>query len=160
MRPLLVVVSLSLSTSVAIAQGASSQGESHAIIVKPDQVTWSTAPPSLPAGAKVAVLEGNPKEAAPFTMRVSFPDGYRLAPHFHPGVERVTVIKGMFRLGMGDKFDGTAMTAYPAGTFIAMQPGTRHYAEAQGTTVVQINGIGPWKLTYVNPADDPTKSTP
>jgi quercetin dioxygenase-like cupin family protein len=155
MRPLLVVVSLSLSASVAAAQG-----DSHAIIVKPDQVAWAPAPPSLPAGAQAAVLEGNPKQAGPFTMRISLPDGYRIAPHFHPAVERVTVIQGTFRLGMGDKFDGTALTAYPTGTFIAMQPGTHHYVEAQGTTIVQINGVGPWKLTYVNPADNPAKSTP
>ena len=160
MRTILVVVSLAVSASVAAAQGAPSQAAPHAVIVLPDQVTWAPAPPSFPAGAKAAVLEGDPKQAGPFTMRLSFPDGYRIAPHFHPAAERVTVIQGTMRLGMGDKFDASALTPLPAGAFVAMQPGTHHFAQAQGNTIVQINGIGPWKLTYVNPADDPRKATP
>jgi quercetin dioxygenase-like cupin family protein len=129
-------------------------------MVSPDQVTWSPAPPVLPAGAKVAVLEGDPSQDAPFTMRVSFPDGYRIPPHSHPAAERVTVIEGTFRLGMGDKFDASALHSMPAGSYVSMQPGTHHFAQAKGKTVVQINGVGPWKLTYVNPEDDPSKSKP
>ncbi|HEY3012575.1 MAG TPA: cupin domain-containing protein [Gemmatimonadales bacterium] len=159
MRPILVAVSLSLSTSIAVAQGAPSQAAQHAVIVTPDQVTWAPAPPAFPAGAKAAVLEGDPKEAGPFTMRVSFPDGYRIAPHFHPADERVTVIKGTVQLGMGDKFDASALNTLPAGSYVSMKPGTHHFAQAKGNTIVQINGIGPWKLTYVNPADDPRKGT-
>jgi quercetin dioxygenase-like cupin family protein len=159
MRSILVVVSLFLFSGVAVAQGAPSQAPAHAVVVQPDQVTWSPAPPSFPAGAKAAVLEGDPKQPGPFTMRVSFPDGYRIAPHFHPAVERVTVIQGTVRLGMGDKFDAAAFTSLPAGAFVAMQPGTRHFAQAQGNTIIQLNGIGPWKLTYVNAADDPQKQT-
>ena len=159
MRTILVVLSLALSASVAVAQGAPSQAAAH-VIVLPDQVTWAAAPPSFPAGAKAAVLEGDPKQAGPFTMRISFPDGYRVAPHFHPAAERVTVIQGTMRLGMGDKFDASALTPLPAGSYVSMKPGTHHYAQAKGNTIVQINGIGPWKLTYVNPADDPRKATP
>ena len=118
---------------------------------------WKAAPPSLPAGAKLAVIEGNPAEAGPFTMRISLPNGYRIAPHFHPGVEHATVVKGTFRVGMGDKFDSSALTSLPVGAFAAMEPGTHHFAEAQGETIVQLHGIGPWSLTYVNPADDPSK---
>ncbi len=160
MRSIVVSVSLALFTGVAAAQGAPTQAEPHAIVVLPEQVTWKPAPPSLPPGAQAAVLEGNPKEEGPFTMRLSLPDGYRIPPHSHPAVERVTVIQGTFKVGMGDKVDRSAMTALPAGTFAALQPGTRHFAEAQGKTIVQLNGVGPWKLTYVNPADDPRKATP
>jgi quercetin dioxygenase-like cupin family protein len=160
MRAILVVVSLFLSASVAAAQGAPSQAAPHAVVVLPDQVTWGPAPPALPAGAKAAVLEGDPKQAGPFTMRVSFPDGYRIPPHFHPAAERVTVIQGTFRLGMGDKFDESALNSLPAGSYVSMKPGTHHFGQAQGNTIIQVNGIGPWKLTYVNPADDPGKATP
>jgi quercetin dioxygenase-like cupin family protein len=160
MRPILVVLSLALSASVAVAQGAPSQAAPHAVIVVPDQVTWAPAPPSFPAGAKAAVLEGDPKQAGPFTMRLSFPDGYRIAPHFHPAAERVTVIKGTIQLGMGDKFEESAMNTLPAGSYVSMKPGTHHFAQAKGDAIVQLNGIGPWKLTYVNPADDPRKATP
>jgi quercetin dioxygenase-like cupin family protein len=160
MRALLLHLSLFFSASVALAQGAPTEGAPHAIVVQPDQVTWSPAPPSFPAGAKAAVLEGDPKKEGLFTMRLSFPDGYRIPPHFHPAIERVTVIKGTFQVGMGDKFDASALTSLPAGTYAALQPGTRHFAKAKGNTVVQLNGVGPWKLTYVNPADDPRKATP
>jgi quercetin dioxygenase-like cupin family protein len=160
MRSILVVVSLVLSASVAVAQGAPGQAASHAVVVLPDQVAWGAAPSILPGGAKAAVLEGDPKQAGPFTMRVSFPNGYRIPPHFHPAAERVTVIQGTFRVGMGDKFDGSALSSLPAGSYISMQPGTHHFGQAKGATIIQVNGIGPWKLTYVNPADDPRKATP
>ena len=160
MRRLLLLLPCTLLTSAALAQGSPSQRSTKAVMVSPDQVTWSPAPPVLPAGAKVAVLEGDPSQDAPFTMRVSFPDGYRIPPHSHPAAERVTVIEGTFRLGMGDKFDASALHSMPAGSYVSMQPGTHHFAQAKGKAVVQINGVGPWKLTYVNPEDDPSKSKP
>jgi hypothetical protein len=159
MRAILVVVSLVLSASVAVAQGAPSHTGPR-VIVLPDQVTWAPGPPALPAGAKAAVLEGDPKQAGPFTMRLLFPDSYSIPPHVHSAVERVTIIQGTFRVGMGDKFDESALTPLPTGAFIATQPGTPHYGRAKGNTIIQVNAIGPWKLTYVNPADDPRKATP
>ena len=160
MRSMLIALSLTLSAAMAAAQGAPSQGTQHAVVVLPDQLTWGPGPASLPAGAKVAVIEGNPAEAGPFTMRLSLPNRYRVPPHFHHGVEHVTVMKGTFRVGMGDKFDASALSSLPVGAFAAMQPGTRHFAEAQGETVVQLHGVGPWSITYVNPTDDPRKRTP
>lgn len=151
----LLAAALMLGAGVAVAQDSSAGKSPHAIVALPDQVTWGPAPPALPPGAKVAVLEGNPAEAGPFTMRLSMPDRYRIPPHYHPVVEHVTVVKGTFKVGMGEKFDASAMTKLPVGTFAALQPGTRHFAETQGETVVQLHGIGPWGLIYVNPADDP-----
>jgi hypothetical protein len=156
----LLVAALTLGAGVAAAQGAPTHDASHAIVVPPDQVTWGPPPPALPPGAKIAVLEGNPSEAGPFTMRLQIPDRYRIPPHYHPAIEHVTVLKGTFKVGMGEKFDASAMTSLPTGTFAALQPGTRHFAEAQGETLLQIHGVGPWGLTYVNPADDPRKQTP
>ena len=157
MRPMVIAFALCLSATVALAQGSPSQSDPHTVMVSADQVTWGAGPPSLPAGAKGAVLEGNPKEAGPFTMRLSFPDGYRIPPHSHPADERVTVIEGTLRLGMGEKFDESALNPLKAGSYIAMKPGTKHFVLAKGKTVVQINGVGPWKIKYVNPADDPRK---
>jgi quercetin dioxygenase-like cupin family protein len=159
MRCLLVAL-LTLSAGVAAAQGTPQTGAAHAIVVPPDQITWGPAPPVLPAGAKLAVLEGNPNEAGPFTMRLLMPDRYRLPPHYHPVVEHVTVVKGTLKVGMGEKFDPSALTPLPAGTFAALEPGTRHFVEAQGETILQLHGIGPWALVYVNPADDPRRRTP
>jgi quercetin dioxygenase-like cupin family protein len=83
------------------------------------------------------------------------PDGYRIPPHFHPVVEHVTVVEGTFKVGMGEVFDAAKATALPPGTFAALAPGVRHFAFADGRTVIQLHGTGPWRLTYVNPADDP-----
>jgi quercetin dioxygenase-like cupin family protein len=159
MRSTFIALSLTLSAAAAAAQGSPGQGAQHAVIVLPDQITWKPGPPSLPSGARFAVIEGNPAEAGPFTMRLSVPNGYRIPPHSHPGIEHVTVMKGTFRVGMGDKFDASALTPLPAGAFVALAPGTRHFAEAQGETVLQLHGVGPWSVTYVNPADDPRKQT-
>jgi quercetin dioxygenase-like cupin family protein len=158
MRCLLAAI-FTLSAGAAAAQGNPQTTAPHAIVVQPDQVTWGPAPAVLPAGAKIAVLEGNPNEAGPFTMRLLVPDGYRIPPHYHPIVEHVTVVKGTFKVGMGEKYDPSALVELPAGTFAALEPGTRHFAEAKGETILQLHGIGPWALVYVNPADDPRRST-
>jgi hypothetical protein len=148
-----------LSAGVAAAQGNPQAAATHAIVVPPSQITWGPAPAVLPAGAKLAVLEGNPSEAGPFTMRLLVPDRYRIPPHYHPIVEHVTVVTGTFKVGMGETYDASALVPLPAGTFAALEPGTRHFAEAQGETILQLHGIGPWSLIYVNPADDPSRRT-
>ena len=149
MRYLLISALLALPMSSVAAQ------EHKAIVVTPDATQWSPAPASLPVGAKLAVLEGDPTKPGLFTMRLSIPDGYRIPPHFHPVDEHVTVISGTFQVGMGDSFDATKLSTLPAGTFGLLPAGMRHFAQAKGATVLQLHGTGPWKLTYVNPADQP-----
>jgi hypothetical protein len=121
----------------------------------PAEVKWKDGPGSLPAGAKFAVLEGDPAKDGPFVMRLWLPDGFRIPPHSHPKVERVTVISGTFNLGMGEKFDQSATREMAAGTLGFWPAGMRHFAWAKGETVLQLHGTGPWMITYVNPADDP-----
>jgi quercetin dioxygenase-like cupin family protein len=112
-------------------------------------------PASLPKGARVAMLEGNPTQEGPFTMRLQLPAGFKIPPHWHPAVEHVTVISGTFNLGMGEKFDTSSGRALTAGAFAFMQPGMRHFAWTNEETVIQVHGIGPWKITYLNSGDDP-----
>jgi hypothetical protein len=121
----------------------------------PAEVRWKDGPGSLPTGAKFAVLEGDPAKEGPFVMRLWLPDGFRIQPHWHPKVERVTVVSGTFNLGMGEKFDQSATREMLAGTFGFWPAGMRHFAWARGETVLQLHGTGPWMITYVNPADDP-----
>jgi len=124
-------------------------------LITPGDIKWVDAPSALPAGAKLAVLEGNPFQPGPYTMRLKMPDGYQIMPHYHLRTEHVTVISGVFNLGMGEKFDKSAAHAMPAGTFGFLAPKMKHYAWATGETILQLHGIGPWELVYVNPADDP-----
>lgn len=151
----LILTTSFLATSVVAAQTTSRSGEPHAVIAIPAKLAWAPAPPSLPRGADLAVIEGDPTKAGAFTMRLRMPDGYHLPAHFHPAVEHVTVMQGTFQVGMGDKFDAAALGDLPTGTFAALAPGVRHFARARGETVIQLHGVGPWSLTYVSPADDP-----
>ena len=124
-------------------------------IFTPGDIKWGDAPNALPAGAKLAVLEGNPFQPGPYTMRLKMPDGYQIKPHYHLRTEHVTVLSGTFNLGMGEKFDKSAAHAMPAGTFGFLAAKMKHYAWATGETTLQLHGIGPWEIVYVNPADDP-----
>jgi quercetin dioxygenase-like cupin family protein len=124
----------------------------------PDQVKWGPAPPLIPAGAQMAVLEGNPMgTSGDYTIRLKLPDGYRIAPHTHPLRENVTVISGTLKVGMGDKWDDSKTTSFPAGSFAYLDPSMHHYAGASGETIVQIHGKAPVKFHYINPADDPSR---
>jgi hypothetical protein len=121
----------------------------------PSDIKWMDGPPFLPAGAKLAILEGDPSKPGPFTIRLQAPDGYKIPAHTHPTAERITVISGTFHLGMADKFDESAGHKMVAGSFAVMPAGMKHFAWATGETVVQVHGAGPFAIKYVNPADDP-----
>ena len=123
-----------------------------------DTIPWGPPPPFVAPGAQLAVIEGNP--AAPtgdYTVRLKMPDGYRIAPHWHPQRENVTVISGTFKVGMGDTFDKDKMGSFPAGSFAYLDPDMHHYAMASGEVIVQVHGSAPLQFNYVNPADDPSK---
>lgn len=125
------------------------------IMMTPPDVKWMDAPPFLPAGAKMAVLEGDPSKPGQFTIRLQMPAGYKIPAHTHPTAEKITVISGNFNLGMGDKLDEAAGKAMPAGSFAIMPAGMKHFAWATDETVVQVHGAGPFQIKYVNSADDP-----
>lgn len=125
-------------------------------MVKAADLKWADVP-SLPKGAQATTIEGPMSEAVPFTVRIRFPANYRLPAHWHPAVERVTVLSGSFHMGVGDKFDEKKTSALNPGDMMIMQPKTPHFAMTKVETVVQLHGTGPWGVTYVNPDDDPRK---
>jgi len=124
-------------------------------IVGPTELKWGDAPPGLPPGAKMAVLDGDPAKKGSFTVRLQAPDGYKVPPHTHPTTERITVLSGTFYLGMGDKFDEAAGREMAVGSFAVLPAGMKHFGWNTGETVLQINSEGPFQIKYVNPADDP-----
>lgn len=140
------------------SQTASAQPR-QAHVTTPEHLTWGPAPAILPAGARLAVLDGDPTKAGPYTMRLAMPAGYRIPPHFHQADEHVTVISGAFQVGMGDTFDEGKLTTLPPGTFGVIPPGMHHFARADKATVIQLHGVGPWGLTYVNPSDQPNTAS-
>lgn len=135
---------------------ASAEEKMHGMTVTPaDAVVWGPAPPGLPAGAKAAVLAGDPGAEGAFTLRAWMPDGYKVMPHWHGADENLTVISGTLHVGMGDTFDKDKATAVKAGGFSVMPAKMRHWVWAEGETVIQVQSTGPFTITYVNPADDP-----
>jgi hypothetical protein len=134
---------------------ADEHGSSGFKLSPPDALQWQAGPPSLPPGAQIAVLEGDPSKEGPFVFRVKVPDGYRIPPHTHPKTERVTVIAGTFNIGMGEKFDQHAARAMPIGTYGYWAAGMKHFVWVKGETIVQFHGMGPWSIQYLDPNDDP-----
>ena len=153
---LLLVAVLAVDAKEPMNQAAASL-TTH-IMVTPEELKWGDCPPGLPPGPQCVTVEGD--RTAPnvlFTFRVKLPDGYRIAPHFHPADEHLTVMQGTFNMGLGKTFDAAAMKPMHEGSFMVMPKGTAHYASTTGETIIQVHAIGPWGLTYVNPADDPRK---
>ncbi|HEY8257712.1 MAG TPA: cupin domain-containing protein [Gemmatimonadales bacterium] len=118
-------------------------------------VDFQPGPPSFPPGSEIAVLQGDPSQSGLYTVRLRFPAGYQLPPHFHPTDENVTVFEGTFLVGMGDAIDLNSVVTLGPGGFITAPAGGHHFAVARGQTIVQVHGEGPFAITYVNPADDP-----
>jgi len=125
--------------------------------VLPTEIKWGDPPPVFEKGATFAVLSGDPGKPGLFTVRLRMPAGYKIAPHWHPTDEHVTVVSGTFAIGMGDKIDKAAAKPMPAGGYTLLPAEMHHYAIAITDAIVQVHGTGPFTLTYVNPSDDPSK---
>jgi len=118
-------------------------------------VKWGAGPDFLPRGARLAVLAGDPSKSGVYVLRLRLPNGYKIPPHYHPTDEHVTVLAGTSWVGMGDTAKTQGMTRLTGGGFITVLANAHHYARAQGVTVLQVSGEGPFEITYVNSADDP-----
>ena len=152
-------VTLGTLTMATPSIGAQSGGhaEGSHIMLSPGDLKWVEVP-SLPPGAKLAVIEGPLNEAVPFTFRLRLPANYQIPAHWHTAVERVTVISGTVNMGIGDKLERSKTKPLGPGSMAIMQPKTNHFLWTKEETVVQLNGTGPWVITYVSPADDPRKN--
>ena len=139
--------------SMRMGASATEMGEFN--VYPAGEIKWRKGPESLPAGAEMVVLEGDPSKSGPFVFRVRVPDGFTIAPHVHAKAERLTVIAGTFHIAMGEKVDKSLGKAMPAGSFGYWPAGMKHFAWVTGETIVQFHGEGPWQIVYLNPADDP-----
>ena len=155
LRPALVCAAAALSLAAFLAAAPpAGASEHHHTVVPADAVRWGPAPPSLPPGAQAAALLGSPAKEGPFVLRLKFPAGFVVPPHRHSKDEFVTVISGRFAVAAGERLDRDAK-ALPAGSFVHLPAGMPHAAFTPEETVVQINGMGPFDVKYVDPKDDP-----
>ena len=148
------------ATTVTTAPPKDVAAERKLSVYTPADIVWKDAPAVLPAGAKAAILEGDPGKEGPFVIRLKVPAGFRIAPHTHSTIERVTVISGTAKLGFGAKLDPSVAKTLPAGSYVYFSQGMEHFAIFDEDTVIQLHGLGPWDLVYLDPADDPTNNKP
>jgi anti-sigma factor ChrR (cupin superfamily) len=148
---------MAVTAGVARSQGTAAPAPEH-VAMAPEDMKWGDPPPVFAKGGKMAVLLGDPNKPGLYILRMKVPAGYKIAPHWHPTDENVTVISGSFAIAMGDKMDMKAK-ALPAGSFFSMPAKMHHFAFAKKETVVEVTGMGPFTLTYLNPEDDPSKQT-
>ena len=153
-QPSRILPLLTLCALIGIAERALAQEH---FVFSAEKIEWKEAPASLPAGAKVAVLRGDPTQPGIFTMRLRFPAGYIVSPHWHTQDEHVTVISGALLIGDGERFDASRLETVTPGNLMVMPATHRHFARFDQETVLQLHGIGPWVVSYVNPDDDPRK---
>jgi quercetin dioxygenase-like cupin family protein len=139
--------------SVFVVLPVAAQQHAHMVAV-PETLKW--VEPAVLPGAKLAVVQGDPSKEGLFVYRLKLPAAYRIPPHTHKASENVTVLSGVFFIGVGETFDPKAGEALPAGGFVSIPPKHAHYAWAgDRETIVQVHGVGPTDLTFLNPADDP-----
>lgn len=120
-----------------------------AIRIFPESINWGDAPPSLPAGAKVFILEGNPQQEGIFTMRVKFPPYFKLPAHTHPKDERVTVLEGAIYVGFGNTMDTANAQKFTVGSYYLNPVNESHYVfTGEEGVIFQVTGLGPWGLVY------------
>ena len=147
---------VAIAAAILVVTGSALAGDEPTIRTAAG-LQWSDAPPRLPAGGKMTVLDGDPSKPGSFIARLKMPAGYRIMPHVHPAAERVTVISGTLHIATGDQLDQTAGRQLNAGDFVVFPKGSKHAAWAVEECVIQIQSEGPFEMNYVNPADDPRK---
>lgn len=143
----IAVFALAFGASLASATLA----QSGPTIVTPATVAWAAGIGPF-TGTQIAVVEGDPSKAGPYTVRVKIPDGGRFAPHSHADVEHVTVISGTLLVGLGDAMDVSKMKALDAGSYVVIPSGLHHFAMSRGETVLQIHGTGPSTFDMIDRA--------
>ncbi|MBC7799372.1 MAG: cupin domain-containing protein [Gemmatimonadaceae bacterium] len=153
MSPLGFAGILAVATLVPLHASAA---DDHHATMQPDALTW-TAPAAYAKGAQFAVVKGDPTKEGMYVVRLKVPAGFRIAAHRHPNDENVTVLSGAFNIGTGDRLDEKKGELVKAGGYSYVMKGMTHYAWFTEDTVIQLHGMGPQGITYVNAADDPRK---
>ncbi len=158
MRRWLLCCAVSILAIVGVVVGQGAKAAAHVMTAAAD-IKWGAPPPVFESNASFTVMSGDPGQPGLFVVRLKMPAGYKIAPHWHPTDEHVTVLSGTFALGMGETFDKVNMKDLAVGGYALLPAEMRHFALAKTDAIVQVHGMGPFALTYVNPADDPSKRT-
>jgi quercetin dioxygenase-like cupin family protein len=171
-RLFVLLVGVALAASVCLAQQAPKKAAAPAAkpkvtAVAPDDLKWGPPPagamkgtPSVDPGGdlQTAVVYGDPSKPGYYVLRGKCADGYKIAPHWHPTTENVTILRGSVALGMGKTFDESKLKALPAGGFASVPPHMAHFAQCKGDTIFQVDGSGPFVLNFISATPAPAKT--
>lgn len=122
---------------------------------KSTHLKWMAGPPSLPSGAQMAVVSGNPAKKGRFVIQLKMPADYAVPPHSHPTAEVVKVVAGNLHYAMADKIDMAHAKTLKTGHSVTMAAKMNHWVHAAASAIVQVSGRGPFTITYVDSKDDP-----
>jgi len=154
------IIFLSFLITLFVTSGVAKEKELVANHISSDEIKWVDGPPSLPAGSKMYLLYGSPKaKSGSFSLRLKFPDNYKIPAHWHPTDERITIISGVLYFGLGDKLDKNSAGPLKTGAHGWVIKKTPHFAytEDEGV-IIQLDAQSPWGITYINENDDPRKN--
>jgi hypothetical protein len=167
-RKLLMLIGFAvLCSSICSAQDATKKAapavaaKPMATVVASTDLKWGPPPegamtgtPSVGPGGdfQIAVVMGDPSKAGRFVIRGKCTDGYKIAPHWHPTTENVTILEGSLALGMGKTFDESKLTALPAEGFASVPPHMAHFAQCKGASIFQVEGNGPFVINFIGAA--------
>ena len=150
------IAALAFATALTTGSFTVAAADKYSAISDPEGINWADTGPQFP-DTRVAILFGDAGRRGPVSLRWRCPDGYKIMAHTHPGTERVTVLQGLMKIGMGKKYDSAALTEIRPGGFFVVPAKEAHFGDCIGDTIIDIATDGPLGTTYVNPTDDPSK---
>ena len=153
----MIQVTLVLGTSWGICMLSAQAQEQFMVIPSPSELKWADTGPQFP-NTQVVIVEGDGSKSGPVTLRFRCPNNYKFMRHTHPGPERVTVLTGAMSIGVGPKFDAAKLTEVQVGGYSLIPTKAPHYGTCKGDTIIEVHTMGPLGTTYVNPAEDPSKT--
>ena len=142
-----------LSASVAILSYASvaRSAEPGVMALAPSEMKWSAQGGLALPGLEQVTLIGDPSKPGPYTIRLKFPAGFKMAPHTHPDSREVTVLSGTWYTGYGETPEASGLKELPAGSFYTEPANVAHYVEIREPTMIQVSGTGPSGRKFVWP---------
>jgi quercetin dioxygenase-like cupin family protein len=147
---------LAVFAAASYSQEKKSSDAAHKVVRSGD-LKWI----GIMKGCELATVSGDfNAEGSPFVLRIRCADGIKVPAHWHPTDENVTVVKGTFLVGLGETFDESKLQTMNAGNFVTMPKEMRHFALCKGETIVQVHGMGPFKVNWVNPSEVPPPDAP
>jgi quercetin dioxygenase-like cupin family protein len=139
-------------TLTAAPMGAAVIGQDRSVTpvaLTAEEMNWNPQGSLALPGLEQVSLVGDPSKPGPYTIRLKFPAGYKVAPHTHPDPREVTILSGTWFTGYGEKADPSLLKALPAGSFYTEPANLPHFVEVRDAVVIQVSGIGPSGRAFV-----------